>query len=263
MKNRTWLTVVFIPFTISLGMVMPSKATDIHLSVTASDGSGELTVMPGEEIAFQIRAELTDQASQGLASLVFDLEWQDAVLTEPLDEPDAGPMLQFIAPLGFAHNAAGFGGTLDQGRILQAGGTQNVFSHGSWDCDDDDACPLSSVCASAMCTPLAGLPTGTLQTHIAQAGNPVVVASGRVIVPLSGGVFPLRVTNVQAAVVAPDTTGQPFWATADAPLAQADDLIITVQPPITIPSLSGAWVWLFCALMALAAVMVLRASRNR
>ena len=233
-------------------------ATDLNVTVEADvcDAS-TITVGPACEILYRVTAELHDTANEGLAVVVFDLEFDGADLS-PADEPTELPMLNFVPPNGFSSNPEGYGGTVRNGRLVQIGGAQNVFNHGQWSCEGDGDCPAPSTCDGGLCTPVSGLPGGTLITDVASPGSPVVLVTGRLTVPSREGSYTLQVANLVANVIRQGATGDPFWATEVAGVYAVTNLSIMVEqgasccdgPPVTIPTLSE-WGLIILALLLL------------
>ena len=94
---------------------------------------------------------------------------------------------------------------------------------------DDDDCPGSSTCDGEVCTPIPGLPVGTLMTDIAEPGAPVALVTGTLTAPSSEGTYTLQVTNLTANLVRQGATGDPFWATDAAGVGAVTGLLVTVQ----------------------------------
>jgi hypothetical protein len=205
------------------------RASDLLVTLAADvcDAS-TIVVGPGCEVVYRVIGELSDSSNRGLAVVVFDLEFDGGALPQA-SEPTGLPMLNFVPPLGFAGNPSGYGGTPDDGRLLQVGGAQNVFNHGQWLCDEDDDCPSPSTCVTGLCTDLAGLPVGALITDVASPGSPAVLATGTLTAPSTEGTYTLQVTNLKANLVILGATGDPMWATEAAGVGTITNLLVTVQ----------------------------------
>ncbi|MGD2108064.1 MAG: hypothetical protein PVI86_01605 [Phycisphaerae bacterium] len=204
------------------------RATELAMTLEAElCNSSTIVVGPECEVVYRVIGELTDDSSQGLAAIVFDLEFDGGSLPQA-DEPTGLPMLNFTTPLGFSRNSAGFGGTPRDGNLIQVGGAQNVFNHGQWLCQDDDGCPGPSLCTSSVCTPIVGLPVGALITDVAAPGSPVVLTTGSLTAPDTEGVYSLQITSIKANVVRHSATGDPVWVTESAGPGPVTNLTITV-----------------------------------
>jgi hypothetical protein len=232
----------------------PGPATDLYLTLAEqSSGATAVTVAPAAEVSYQVLGELGDNLNEGLALVVFDLEYDGGALS-PASVPSTPPMASFVPPEGFSHNPDGYGGSVQGGRLLQVGGAQNVANHGSWSCTVDDDCPGASTCAGSLCTVLPGLPTGALVTGVAAPGAPVVIATGTLTAPATAGTYTLSATNLQALVLRQNASGDPFWATEAVTGSTVSGLTINVQAlqQAAIPILSG-WGRLIMVLSLLAA----------
>lgn len=205
------------------------RATDLIVTIEAEAcDASTITVGPGCTVFYRVIGELSDNASAGLAVVVLDLEFDGGPLPQA-DEPTEFPMLNFVAPNGFSGNPEGYGGTARPGKLVQVGGAQNVFNHGSWQCDDFEDCPRPSFCNAGICTNLAGLPIGTLIMDVAAPGSPVVLTSGTVTAPSSEGTYTLEIPKLAANLVRQDATGDPIWATEAAGVGPITNLSITVR----------------------------------
>jgi hypothetical protein len=204
-------------------------ATDLNLTCDAEGcEASTITVGPLCETAYRVTGELTDDATQGLAIVIFDLEFDGGALSQA-NEPTALPMLNFFPPEGFSRNPDGFGGTPVDGVLLQVGGAQNIFNHGQWECDDDQDCPRASLCNSGICTSIPGLPLGMVITDVAQPGEPVLLVTGTLTTPAAEGTYTLSLTNLQANAITQDATGEVFWATESVGTGAVTNLTITVE----------------------------------
>lgn len=244
-------------------LTFPIFAADIDVTVRdATSGQTELVVLPGTELTFEVTAELTAGDTQGLALIVLDLAC-DAGIFGATQVPSQMPMLQFTPPLGFSQNPQGYGGTAHGVWLEQVGGAQNVFSHGAWACTENGECPAPSTCNGTQCTPLSGLPTGTLLTGIAQPGQSVVVISGTWTAPQEDGVYAIRVDRLSATAVRSGTTGDPYWKTEAAPPGDVTDLTVTVRAVTAeIPTLSNLGLLGLACTLAILALIAGRALRK-
>ena len=163
-----------------------AQATDLNLTAR-SGGNTTIVVAPGATVNYEVVADLSDAANEGLAYFRFDASFSGGPLAKAA-EPSTSPMLNFVAPLGFS-NPAGLGGTVSGGNLLQVGGAQNT---------------INNVFASA--------PVGTVITGLAKPGNSLVVASGTLTAPVYVGSYTLSLSNVDANVIKQGETGFPFWA---------------------------------------------------
>ena len=234
-------------------------ASTLEVSIIAVGGGSSVTVPPGGTVAYQVVAELDDGATDGLAAVVLDLELAGGALS-PAVLP-AGPMTAFAPPEGYTPNPAGYGGAPAGDRLRQVGGSQNLFGHGAWSCDDDGDCPGGATCDGGTCAPLPGLPTGQVVAGVALPGAPVVVAEGVATAPSASGTFLLRVEDVRATALAAGATGNPTWATE--PLGAVTvplEVVVSDGVPAgeAIPVVSPAGALLLGVLLALVGVLLLR-----
>ncbi|MBL8768003.1 MAG: hypothetical protein JNL94_11585 [Planctomycetes bacterium] len=163
-----------------------AQATDLNLTAR-SGGTSTIVVAPGATVNYEVVADLSDNANEGLAYFRFDANFSGGPLTKAA-EPNTSPMLNFVAPAGFS-NPAGLGGTVSGGNLLQIGGAQNT---------------INNVFASA--------PIGTVITGLAKPGNSLIVVKGTLTAPIYTGSYTLALTNVDANVIKQGETGFPFWA---------------------------------------------------
>ena len=152
-----------------------SAATDLALTAK-SGGQASVVVTPGATVSYSIVGELSDNGSQGLAMVTFDLAFSGGALTQAA-APGSDPMLHFATPLGL-NNPSGFGGTVVGGTLKQVGGAQNSIAN-----------------------TFAPAPVGTLIVGVAQPGSPQVLATGTLTAPTTCGTFTLSIDNVMANVV--------------------------------------------------------------
>jgi len=203
-------------------------ATDLDLTVEALGcHSSEITIGSSCETAYRVVGELTDPASDGLAMIVFDLEFDGGNLPQ-LDTPTVLPMASFAPPAGLA-NPSGYGGTPIAGKLVQAGGSQNVLGHGQWPCETDDECPVPSTCADLFCSAIPGLPLGTVVLGVAQPEAPVSIGTGTLTTPAIPGTYTLRLTNPVGTVVEKGASGRPYWWNEAVGVGTVGNLSITVQ----------------------------------
>lgn len=145
--------------------------TTLDLEVLSS-GDATVFVQAGDTVDYAVQAELGGAASQGLAMFAFDLVYDGGALTQA-DAPTAGPLLQFVAPLGL-NNPAGYGGTVRGGDLIQVGGAMNTINN-----------------------QFAPQPSGSVITGIAD-GAAVELATGSFVAPTSPGTYTLRAQNLFA-----------------------------------------------------------------
>ncbi len=178
-----------------------SAQTTIDLAAT-SGGASTIYVLPGDSVPYEVSASLSGDASQGLALFVFDLDFTGGDLTQQAQEPIAGDLLQFVAPLGF-NNPEGYGGTLRGGNLLQVGGGMNTIAN-----------------------QFAPSPSGVVATGLGLTGAEQV-ATGSLTAPMAPGTYELRIENVFAnALVTQDPTG--FWRVKAAEDSGPAPLVIEV-----------------------------------
>jgi hypothetical protein len=180
MMKRSFLTAC-----ISVAVAGLATATDLNLNVK-SGSSNTVIIAPGETFSYTVTGELTDNASLGLGTVIFDLTYTGGVL-DPAATPTADPMARFANPQGL-NNPAGFGGTPHNGVLLQVGGAQNTINN-----------------------TVAPVPNGAVLTNVAQMGSPVVLAQGTVRAGYRCSVYSLAATNLFANVIRQGETGTPFW----------------------------------------------------
>lgn len=216
---------------VMLGLAYSSAAmgaTSINVWVEAF-GSSSATVDPGPTcatVSYRVMAELSNNdQNQGIALIGVDLEFDGGDL-DPVSAPDDGSMDSMKKPAGLT-NPVGFGGTPDNGNLLQVGGGANTIMNGQVPCTGDGDCP-GTTCNGGVCDPVAPFPVGTVVLEIGWPGSPQVVAEGELNVPIVEGVYTLSVTNVFANVITADTTGVPFYATEAATPGTITPLTLTV-----------------------------------
>lgn len=163
-----------------------AQATDLNLTAR-SGGNTTIVVAPGATVNYEVVADLSDNANEGLAYFRFDASFSGGPLAKAA-EPSTSPMLNFVAPAGFS-NPVGLGGTVSGGTLLQIGGAQNT---------------INNVFASA--------PIGSVITGLAKPGNSLVVATGSLTAPVFVGTYTLSLSNIDANVIKQGETGFPFWA---------------------------------------------------
>ena len=191
----------------ALGATAAASATDLELRVESA-GQPVVVASPGAQVGFDVIAELSDAASDGLAGFRFDLTFTGGALIQ-LTPPAIGPMLQFQSPTGLA-NPAGYGGTVVGGDLIQVGGAQNTIANF-----------------------FAPQPTGSVLTGVAQFGSPELIATGQLTAPTQPGVYLVRVQDADANVLLPGQSGFPFWEVERAPAAPAVDLTVIVPGTLT------------------------------
>jgi hypothetical protein len=211
-----------------LGFASAAVATDLNLSVEALGcHASEVTVGPTCETPYRVVGELSDADSDGLAMIVFDLDFDGGGLS-PAGGPTELPMSSFAPPDGLS-NPGGYGGTVIGGNLVQVGGSQNVLGHGLWPCDIDDDCPNASTCVEEICSHIPGLPVGTVVVGVAQPGAPASVATGPLTAPALPGSYTLRVTNPVGTVFEKGADGRPYWWNDAVAIGTIADLSVTVE----------------------------------
>ena len=213
-----------------LGLAYSSAAmaSDINVWVVATDfGSSNVTVgTTCGTLNYRVMAELGDSVNQGIALIGVDLEFDGGDL-DPVSAPADGSMDSMKKPAGLT-NPVGYGGTLDNGNLLQVGGGANTIMNGQVPCTGDADCP-GTTCNGGVCDPVAPFPVGTVVVGIGLPGSPQVVAEGVLNIPDVAGVYTLAATNVFANVITADTTGVPFYATEAATPGANTPLTLTVE----------------------------------
>jgi hypothetical protein len=180
-----------------------AAATDLNLSLQ-SHALNSIIVGPGTPVGYTIRGELSDNASLGLAMFTFDLSWGGGALGIA-DTPSSDPMKRFANPEGL-NNPAGFGGTQKNGRLFGVGGAQNTINN-----------------------TLAPIPNGVVLTNVAQAGSPVVLATGTFTTSYRCGTYSLAATNLFANVIRQGETGSPFWHVDPCGVGTVQNLTVEVK----------------------------------
>lgn len=186
----------FLLTSLCLLTVPSANASDLNLQVT-SGGAQTVYVQTGQTVSYVVAGELSDNMNQGLAFFAFDLEFSGGALPQA-DAPTSANMLNFATPLGL-NNPAGFGGTLNNGNLIQIGGAQNTINQ-----------------------TFAAAPSGLVMTGIAAQGSPEVLVSGSFTAPTTAGTYFLAPTNMHANVIDANATSMPFWT------------VSTAQPGVTL-----------------------------
>jgi hypothetical protein len=162
-------------------------------------------------VSYAIVGELSDARSKGLAMFAIDLAFDGGPLAQAAT-PTAGPMTNFVSPVGLS-NPAGYGGTPVSGTLHQIGGAQNTIKN-----------------------TFAPQPTGTVILDVAQAGSPEVLVTGELTAPLTPGTYTLAIELLLANVVRVGSDGNPFWHVSPAGEGLITDLVVIVvecTPPVT------------------------------
>lgn len=178
-------------------------ASQLDLEVRSA-GSSSIVVGPGDSVSWQVVGELSDANNLGLALFLCDVHFDGGDLA-PASVPTAPPMNAFAPPLGMS-NPAGFGGTLSDGDLIQAGGAMNTIKN-----------------------TFAAQPIGPVLTGVAAAGAPQVLMSGTLTAPIDPGTYALSLDHVLANVIRPGENGTPFWRVEPAGIGSVTDLVIEVQ----------------------------------
>ena len=175
--------------------------TTIDLDVRSSAGQQTVFLSPGESIDYEVAGELAGDPSEGLAMFAFDLAYSGGSLDQVVP-PASGPLLEFVAPLGF-NNPEGFGGTQRGGDLLQVGGAMNTIAN-----------------------TFAPAPSGVVATGVGNGGD-VVLATGTLTAPAQPGTFEVTISNVFAnALDELDPAG--FWRVQPVEAAGLDGLTVVV-----------------------------------
>jgi hypothetical protein len=193
----------FLAALVSTAVAGVASATDLSLSIT-THALNHVEVAPGQPIGYVITGELSDSASLGLAMFSFDLSWGGGALGQT-DTPVADPMARFANPQGL-NNPAGYGGTPNNGRLIQVGGAQNTINN-----------------------TVAPVPNGAVLTNVAQQGSPVVLATGQFTTSYRCGTYTLAATNLFANVIRQGETGTPFWHVDPCGAGSIQNLVIDVK----------------------------------
>lgn len=186
-----------------VALAAPALATDLNLSVQVG-GSNSVVVGPGASVGWSVVGELDDAANEGLAFFLFDVSFDGGDLTQAAS-PSGAPMTSFDMPLGLT-NPAGYGGTVQDGDLIQVGGAQNTINNS-----------------------FAAAPNGAVTPGVCQPGFPEELVAGTLTAPSVPGVYTLSVTNVMANVISQGETGIPFWRVDAAGVGSVDDLTIEVK----------------------------------
>lgn len=193
-----------------------TTALDMEL---VAGGNSRVFVHPGEQVHYEVRGLLSDDANEGLAligmTLVFDggdLEQADS----PIGEPTPGcenPMINFEKPWGLT-NPAGFGGTIIGGDLVQAGGAQNTIRN----TPENNEFPIGPVLL------------GVAQPSVC---GRAVLLTGSLDAPLESGTYTLDAMDVFANVIKEGETGADgaFFATEAAGIRFVHPLTIVVVKP--------------------------------
>jgi hypothetical protein len=163
----------------------PAHATNLNLTIQ-SGGQTTVTVPPGANVPYDVVGVLNDAASDGLAGFSLDLSFTGGALPQAA-EPSTAPMLSFAKPAGLT-NPAGFGGTVQAGKLVQVGGAQNTIAN-----------------------VFAPYPNGNVVVDVAQLGQAVTLVSGSLTAPGAPGTYTLSASAVVANVIQQGSTGVPFW----------------------------------------------------
>lgn len=174
----------------SLATVAPVLATNLNLTIQ-SGGQNTVTVLPGAVVPYGVVGELSDAASDGLASFSLELSFTGGPLPAA-NEPVSAPMTSFDRPAGLT-NPSGFGGTVVAGALLQVGGAQNT---------------IASV--------FAPYPNGNVTTDVAQLGQALALVTGQLTAPAAVGTYTLAPSDVRANVIQQGQSGSPFWRVDEA-----------------------------------------------
>jgi hypothetical protein len=192
-------------------------ATDLNVTLK-SGGSSSIQVPAGSVVNYEVVGELSDNLNEGLALVLVDLSFTGGPLTQA-NEPTELPMTNFDRPDGVT-NPAGFGGTVIDGVVVQAGGSQNTIKN------TVDNAPF---------------PIGTVIMDVAAPGSPQVLLTGSLTAPMAAGTYMLTASNIQASVIRAGEDGtSPFWAVDLAGTGTVVNLSIEVVPEIEDPMVDAA-----------------------
>ncbi len=182
-----------------------AAASDLVLQLQDPSGATAISASPGEALTWQVVGELSDGDNQGLAFFAFDLAYDGGVLPQG-DAPTSAEMLNFATPLGI-NNPAGFGGTPNQGGLLQIGGAQNTINQ-----------------------TFAAAPSGMVMTGVATQGSPLVLASGPLTAPTQPGTYQLVLSEGHANVIAASAVPNPFWRVEQAGISPSQgNHVLTIE----------------------------------
>lgn len=231
-KNRIVGSIVAV----SLGGAT-ALATNLDVSVNC-DGNNTVTTAPGCTVNYTVNGQLDDLINEGLALVGFNLEFvmpdgspnpPQAVALAPGNSPTTAPMSNFVKNLGLT-NPDGYGGTVDNGRLVQCGGGQNTIMNAQVVCTGPMDCPTGSTCQGALCTAVAPFPIGTVMTGVAK-GVSEVLLTGTVDLPttLPPGTYELRLTTLIANAIQTGQVGNPFWVTQEVFPGVVTNLQVVVQ----------------------------------
>ncbi len=189
-------------------------AANLNVSVQAG-GSNEITVPPGAVVQYEVIGVLSDDLTQGLALVGFDLTYDCGDLPQA-DTPTTPPMNNFVYEEGVTtaglNNPQGYKGTKlpdENNTLRQVGGAQNTIKNTAEN---------------------APFPTGTPMLNIAQPGSPVVLVTGSFTAPEIAIECHLNLFNLFANVITGDTTCEPFCKTEQAGVGNISNLTIFVVP---------------------------------
>lgn len=180
-----------------------AAASDLNLSVE-SGGANSIVVAPGDSVSWSVVGELNDGLNEGLAFFVCDVSFTGGALSQA-DSPSAAPMTSFDTPLGLT-NPTGFGGSVDDGDLVQVGGAQNTINN-----------------------TFASVPVGAVVTDVAAPGMPEALVTGTLTAPVTPGTYTLSLGNVMANVIRQGEVGVPFWGVDEAGVGTVSDLTIHVE----------------------------------
>jgi hypothetical protein len=183
-----------------------ASAANLNVSVT-SGGSNNITVPPGCVVTYSVSGQLSDTNNEGLALVGFDLDFTGGALTQA-NVPTTVPMNNFVSPLGINNppGAAGYGGTVIDGNLVQVGGGQNT---------------IKNVVTNAP------FPIGEVITGVAHTS--VELVSGQLTAPANTGTYTLMALNVFANQIKDGETGNVFWKTEACGVGSISNLTINVQ----------------------------------
>jgi hypothetical protein len=194
----------FVVIVVHCVMSSGAIAAVVDLQVTSQE-QATVTVLAGTEVEYTVFLTLQSDDNEGLASVLFDLEFSGGALVAA-EAPETGDILNFVRPAGLT-NPSGFGGTPVDGRLVQIGGAQNI---------------IKNVVSNAP------VPSGSVALGVGH--TQLVVVHGSVQAPAALGVYELNVTNLLVRIIkAGDDGSGEAWATVAASAGTVSGLTIIVD----------------------------------
>jgi len=210
------------------GYASMTPGTELQLRVEAAGcHAAQVTVGPSCATPYRVRGELSDAASDGLAMVLFDLDFSGGPLVQA-NTPTTLPMSSFAPPAGLS-NPDGYGGTPLGGGLVQVGGSQNVFGQGQWPCEADAECPAPAICVEEVCSAVPGQPLGTVVIGVAQPHAAASIVTGALTAPAVPGTYTVQLTNPVANVFEKGADGRPYWFNGPVDQVTVENLTLTVE----------------------------------